>query len=61
MNEHQVKGKLKEAAGSVQKEVGKVTGNTDQEARGGAREVEGKVEKKAGDVKQAVKDIVKKP
>ena len=61
MNEHQVKGKLKEAAGEVQERTGRALGDTDQEARGAAREVEGKVQKKAGDVKEAVKDIAKKP
>ncbi len=61
MNEHQVKGKLKEAVGETQEQVGKVTGNRDQEARGHAKEQEGKVQKKVGDVKEGVKDIVKKP
>jgi uncharacterized protein YjbJ (UPF0337 family) len=61
MNEQQVKGKLKEAAGEVQERTGRALGNTDQEARGHAREMEGKVEKKVGDVKQGAKDIVKKP
>lgn len=61
MNEHQVKGKLKEAAGETQEQVGKATGNRDQQARGHAREQEGKVQKKVGDVKQGVKDIVRKP
>jgi uncharacterized protein YjbJ (UPF0337 family) len=61
MNEHQVKGKLKEASGEVQEHVGRATGDADQEARGHAREMEGKVQKKGGDVKEAAKDIVKKP
>lgn len=61
MNEHQVKGKLKEAAGEAQEQVGKATGNRDQQARGHAREQEGKVQKKVGDVKQGVKDILRKP
>ncbi len=61
MNKDQIKGKLKEAAGATQQEVGKATGNADQEARGGARELAGKAQKKLGDVKQGVKEIVKKP
>jgi uncharacterized protein YjbJ (UPF0337 family) len=61
MKKDQVKGKLKEVAGEVQQQVGKVTGNKDQEARGQAREMEGKVQKKMGDTKEAVQDIVKKP
>lgn len=61
MNEHQVKGKLKEAAGEVQEHVGRATGNTDQEARGHAREMEGKLQKKGGDLKEAAEDVTKKP
>ncbi|HYF43265.1 MAG TPA: CsbD family protein [Ramlibacter sp.] len=61
MNEHQVKGKLKEAVGDTQERVGRATGNRDQAARGQAREQEGKVQKKAGDVKQGVKKILRKP
>jgi uncharacterized protein YjbJ (UPF0337 family) len=61
MNKDQVKGKLKEATGEVQEQVGKVTGSKEQQARGHARETEGKVEKKIGDTQQGVKDILKKP
>jgi uncharacterized protein YjbJ (UPF0337 family) len=61
MNEHQVKGKIKEAAGETQEQLGKVTGNRDQEARGHAREQEGKVQKKAGDVKSGVEKIIRRP
>ena len=61
MNEHQVKGKLKEAAGEVQEHVGRATGDADQEARGDAKQAEGKLQKKGGDLKEAAKDILKKP
>ncbi|MBA2963165.1 MULTISPECIES: CsbD family protein [Ramlibacter] len=61
MNEEQVKGKLKEAAGKVQKNVGEATGNREQEAKGTAREQEGKVQKKVGDVEQGVEKIIQKP
>jgi uncharacterized protein YjbJ (UPF0337 family) len=61
MNKDQVKGKLKEGAGETQEQLGKMTGSTEQEARGHAREQEGKVQKKMGDVKEAVKDVTKKP
>lgn len=61
MNEHQVKGKLKEAAGEAQEQVGKMTGNREQEGKGHAREQEGKVQKKVGDVKQGVDKIIRKP
>jgi uncharacterized protein YjbJ (UPF0337 family) len=61
MNKDQVKGKLKEAAGNVQEEAGKMTGSTEHQSKGQAREAEGKVQKKMGDIKEGVKDIVKKP
>ena len=61
MNKEQVKGKLKEAAGETQEHLGRVVGSTEQEAKGHALEQEGKVQKKLGDVKEGVKEIVKKP
>ena len=61
MNEEQVKGKLKEGMGEAQEQLGRVTGNREQEARGHAKEQEGKVEKKVGDVKEGVDKIIRKP
>jgi uncharacterized protein YjbJ (UPF0337 family) len=61
MNKDQVKGTAKDAAGEVQEQFGKVTGNRDQEAKGEARQVEGKVQKNVGDLKEDVKDVLKKP
>lgn len=61
MNQHQVKGKLKEAAGATQEAAGRVTGDRDQQARGQARETSGKAQKKMGDVASGIKRIVKKP
>jgi len=61
MNEHQVKGKLKQATGEVQEQAGRVSGNRDQQARGAAREQEGKVQKKAGDVKSGLRKILRRP
>ena len=60
MNKDQVKGAIKEAAGSVQQKAGEVTGNTNQQLKGAAREVEGNVQKNYGNVKEAVKDANKK-
>ena len=48
MNKDQIKGAAKEAAGEVQEQVGKVTGNASQQAKGHAREFEGKAQKKLG-------------
>jgi uncharacterized protein YjbJ (UPF0337 family) len=61
MNKDQVKGTAKDAAGEVQEQFGKVTGNREQEAKGEAKQVEGKVQKNVGDVKEDVKDVVRKP
>lgn len=61
MNKHQVKGAAKDAAGKVQKKFGEAIGNKDQEAKGAARQAEGKVQKGVGNVKQGVKDALRKP
>lgn len=61
MNKEQVKGKLKEAGGEAQEQIGRATGDKDMEVRGHAKEHEGKAQKKVGDVKEGVKDILKKP
>jgi uncharacterized protein YjbJ (UPF0337 family) len=56
MNKDQIKGAGKEAAGEVQEQVGKMTGNTSQELKGHAKEFEGKAQKKMGDVEDKVDD-----
>ncbi|HEY8048468.1 MAG TPA: CsbD family protein [Ramlibacter sp.] len=61
MNQDQVKGKLKEAAGEVQEHTGRALDDKEQEAKGHAREMEGKIQKKGGDLKEAVDDVTKKP
>ena len=61
MNKDQAKGAAKDVAGKAQEELGKITGNADQQAKGEARQVEGKVQKAVGNVKQGVKDALKKP
>ena len=61
MNKDQVKGAVKEAAGKVQAEVGKVTGNATQQVKGAVREAEGRAQKMVGDVKAIVKDAHRKP
>lgn len=60
MNTDQVKGALKEAAGTVQEKAGHLVGNREQEAKGAARETEGKVQKGFGNVKENVKDGIDK-
>lgn len=56
MNKHQVKGSIKEAAGDLQKETGKLVGSKEQEVKGHAREKAGKAQKKAGDLKEVLRE-----
>ena len=51
MNKDELKGKIKDAAGRAEREVGKATGDMKTEARGILRQAEGKVQKAFGKVK----------
>ena len=53
MNEGQVKGKVKDVAGRVERQAGEWTGNKEAEVKGAAKQVEGKVQHAWGDVKDA--------
>jgi uncharacterized protein YjbJ (UPF0337 family) len=55
MNKDQVKGAAKDVGGKIQEEVGKLTGNKDQQAKGLANQVEGKAQKGVGNVKEVLK------
>lgn len=55
MNNDQLKGSLKVAAGKLQERVGKATGSRKQQARGLVKQAAGKVQKGYGGVKQALK------
>lgn len=59
MNKNQVNGTLKDGAGKVQEQVGKVTGSQEQQDKGVVKQAEGKVEKAYGDVKEILKDATK--
>ena len=59
MNRDQVKGRAKEVAGKVEKNVGRAIGNPKVEAKGLAKELSGKVQKTAGDIASDVADIVR--
>ncbi len=59
MNTNQVKGTLKDGAGKVQEQVGKVTGSEEQQGKGLVKQAEGKAEKAYGDVKEVLKDATK--
>ena len=54
MNRNRVKGAAKDVAGKVQRKVGELTGNENQQAKGTAKQVEGKVQKGVGNVEQAL-------
>lgn len=60
MNKDQIKGAVKDVAGKIQEEAGKLVGNKEQEAKGLLKQVEGKAEKGLGDVKEIVKDAARK-
>jgi uncharacterized protein YjbJ (UPF0337 family) len=59
MNKDQIKGTAKHAAGKVQEEAGKVTGNRSQEAKGIGKQASGSIQKGYGDAKQKAKDAMK--
>ena len=54
MNRDQVKGAAKDTAGKIQRKVGELTGNENQQAKGAAKQVEGKIQKGLGNVEQAL-------
>lgn len=56
MNENKVKGKAKDIAGKVQREVGEAVGSSEQQAKGLAKQVEGKTQHAAGEVQDAVRN-----
>jgi uncharacterized protein YjbJ (UPF0337 family) len=61
MNKDQVKGRLEQAKGAVKETAGKVVGNTKLETEGQLEKAGGKVQATYGDIKEDVKDAVKKP
>lgn len=55
MNKDEVKGKMKDVVGRVERKMGKATGDMKTEARGIARQAEGKVQKIVGKVKGTIR------
>ena len=51
MNRDQVKGRMKEAGGTIQQKAGKATGNRSQQAKGMLKRGIGKLQKNAGDAR----------
>ena len=60
MNKGQVKGRAKEVKGMVKEVAGKLVGNKKLEEKGKVEKIRGEAQAEVGDVKQAVKDAVKK-
>ena len=58
MNKDQVKESVKDIAEKIQEQVGKLTGDKEQQARGIGKQVAGKTQKKFGDAKEATKDAI---
>lgn len=56
MNEDTLKGKAKDVAGRVERQVGEWTGDEESQAKGTAKQVEGKVQNAFGKTKDALKD-----
>ena len=55
MNKDEVKGKAKDIAGRVERQVGEWTGDEKAQVKGAAKQVEGKVQNAWGQAKDAVK------
>ena len=56
INKNQVQGILKDGAGKIQKENGKLMDNPKQEAKGIQKQSEGKAQKAVGDANEMVQD-----
>lgn len=56
MNQDQVKGNMKDAAGKVQEKAGQVFDSKEQQAKGLKKQVEGKTQETWGDTKDAMDD-----
>jgi uncharacterized protein YjbJ (UPF0337 family) len=55
VNKDQVKGKVKDIAGRVERQAGEWTGDNEAQVRGAAKQAEGKVQNAWGNAKEAVK------
>ncbi len=56
MNKDEIKGKAKDVAGRVERQVGEWTADPEKQAHGAAKQAEGKVQNAWGKVKDAAKD-----
>ena len=60
MNKDQVKGKAKDVAGRVERQVGEWTGDEGKQVHGTVKQVEGKVQNAWGNAKDTGKDAAEK-
>jgi uncharacterized protein YjbJ (UPF0337 family) len=60
MNKDQVEGKVKDAAGRVERQVGEWTGDKESQVHGAAKQVEGKIQNAWGNVKDAGSEAAEK-
>ena len=60
MNKDQVKGRIEQAKGAVKETTGKVVGNKKLETEGQIEQATGKTQATYGDLKEDVKDAVKR-
>jgi uncharacterized protein YjbJ (UPF0337 family) len=59
VNKDQVKGRVREAQGTIKQAVGKLVGNQKLEAKGKVQKVVGRTQAKIGDLKSDVKSVMK--
>ena len=59
MNTDQTKGAIKKVAGETQKNLGRLVGSKEHEAKGLVREMEGTTQKTYGDAKDPASDAVR--
>jgi uncharacterized protein YjbJ (UPF0337 family) len=60
MNEDQVKRKVKNVAGRIERQAGEWTGDPEKQVRGTVKQAEGKVQQAWGDAKDASKKAAEK-
>ena len=60
MDKDEIKGKAKDVAGRVQRQVGEWTGDEDAQAEGASKQAEGKIQNAWGKTKDAVRDVADK-
>ena len=58
MNKNQTQGAIKNAAGVVQEQAGKLVGSKEQQAKGLQKQVAGKAEQRLGNAKEVVADVL---